>query len=218
MLNVIVMMELLDDIIYYSCGLVFFLHSVTAILIVTHGHCTVYAASFVIACAMWLVLTVLNLWFFLPTVIQAAGGMHLKLTQTGNPIVDALSIAIEVITSDAAWYLGLMLAGWFVGSMSLSNALTMWQREGCDMMDPHVHEGFAGRLVEWVWRAEEWVGIADVGEMAFFVGRDGLERREKGSWVFAVPRRLHGCYLGIVCQPVRLEEWSEEAGYLEEKP
>ncbi|KAK7931272.1 hypothetical protein PG985_001984 [Apiospora marii] len=164
-------MTLLDDIFYYSCCFIVVLHSLSALLVITHGRCTVYAAAFLIASAMWVSLSVLNLWFFLPTVLQDAAELvrHYEApstTSSGSYSLDGLwqtvSLLRAVVFSSAASYFYMMLFGWFVGAMSLSNALTMWQREGCDAMAPHCHRGRAAAwLLGAARRVEGWVAIED---------------------------------------------------------
>lgn len=168
-------MTLLDDIFYYSCCFVVVLHSLSALLVITHGRCTVYAAAFLIASAMWVSLSVLNLWFFLPIVVQDAAELVRNYEAPpaagsggsgGGGFLDGLWQAVAllraVVFSSAASYFYMMLFGWFVGAMSLSNALTMWQREGCDAMEPHCHRGRAAAwLLGAARRVEGWVAIED---------------------------------------------------------
>ncbi|KAK8084333.1 hypothetical protein PG997_005604 [Apiospora hydei] len=249
-------MSVIDDIFYYSCCFIVVLHSLSALLVITHGRCTVYAAAFLIASAMWLSLSVLNLWFFLPTVVQDASEL-VRGFQAATPatadgssgVWQAVALFRAVAFSSAASYFYMMLFGWFVGAMSLSNALTMWQREGCDAMEPHVHSSPAGR---WVLRAahrvEGWVAIEDqaaslprweeetnrteneaetaqnektstaaaaataTGVTATMMMMTTEEEREEerrqvrrgGSFLFAVPRRLHSCYVMLLAPQVKL--------------
>ncbi|KAH8649268.1 hypothetical protein BX600DRAFT_442530 [Xylariales sp. PMI_506] len=182
-------MRLIDDIIYYTCCFGVILHSISALLVVTHGRCGVYAAAFLIACIMWIDLTALNLWFFLPTVIREA--TNIEFTSTGNLMNDVLAGAHTLFFSVAASNLITMLFGWFAGSMSLSNALCMWQREGCDGIDSHCHSGLSKRLIRAAYWTEERVGIRDAGYLPF------LEDAEKAaasrsSVLFIVPRERLG--------------------------
>ncbi|KAK7942589.1 uncharacterized protein PG986_011702 [Apiospora aurea] len=215
-------MTVIDDVFYYSCCFIVVLHSLSALLVITHGRCTVYAAAFLIASAMWLSLSVLNLWFFLPTVVQDASEL-VRGFQAATPATDGSSSGLwqaaalfrAVAFSSAASYFYMMLFGWFVGAMSLSNALTMWQREGCDAIEPHVHRSPAGR---WVLRAahrvEGWVAIEDqaaVTTTTMMMMTTEEEREEErrqvrrgGSFLFAVPRRLHSCYVMLLAPQVKL--------------
>ncbi|KAK7975470.1 vacuolar protein sorting-associated protein 33 [Apiospora arundinis] len=232
-------MTLLDDIFYYSCCFIVVLHSLSALLVITHGRCTVYAAAFLIASAMWVSLSVLNLWFFLPTVVQDAAELIRSYQQaaphpadsssgSANCIWQTLVLLRTVAFSSAASYFYMMLFGWFVGAMSLSNALTMWQREGCDAMEPHTH---SRPLAVWVLRAadrvERWVAIPDTqhlpqwaeGESAnektdaitistMMTTEDREEEarqvRRGGCFIFAVPRRLHSCYMLLLAPQVKM--------------
>jgi hypothetical protein len=110
-----------------------------------------------------------------------------------------------VVFSASASYLYMMLFGWFVGSMSLSNALCMWQREGCDAMDSHCHLGLAGMLIRLAQQAEVHVGIQDAGYLPF-LQEEATEKdnRRRRSWVFAAPRALHWYYLLVLSPPIRL--------------
>ncbi|KAK7991563.1 hypothetical protein PG996_013425 [Apiospora saccharicola] len=255
-------MTLLDDIFYYSCCFIVVLHSLSALLVITHGRCTVYAAAFLIASAMWVSLSVLNLWFFLPTVVQDAAELvrnyeapHANLGGGSGSSLDcvwqALSLLRVVVFSSAASYFYMMLFGWFVGAMSLSNALTMWQREGCDAMEPHSHNGRAAAcLLRAARRVEGWVAIEDQQAVSMQLPRWEEERttnektgatvtttttslatttmtaeeereeevrqvRKGGSFLFAVPRQLHSCYMVILAPHVRLPESGRGAGGVE---
>ncbi|KAI0129926.1 hypothetical protein BJ170DRAFT_618106 [Xylariales sp. AK1849] len=194
-------MKLLDDIIYYPCCLIVVLHSLSAILVVTHGRCTVYAAAFLVACAMWISLTALNLWFFLPAIVQSAPEIVFDLT--GDWSYDASEVARKVWLSTAASHTCMMLVGWSVGSMSVSNALSMWQREGCDARDVHCHPGVGGKIVGLARRYEIHVGINDVGYMLFAQEHE-KSRHARSSWFFMVPRLLHRYYLLLLSPPIRL--------------
>lgn len=196
-------MTLLDECIYYTCCFIVILHSLSALLVVTHGRCSVYAAAFVIASAMWLGLTVLNLWFFLPPILQDASLISLNFT--GDIIGDTVTIAREVLVSSSASYLYMMTFGWFVGSMSLSNALTMWQREGCEAMDAHRHSGLAAWVVRLAYRVEECVGIEDSSQLVFWSDGEAVEpSTSRKSFIFALPRRLHPYYLEMLSPQIRL--------------
>lgn len=196
-----------DDAIYYTCCFVVVLHSLSAIFVITHGRCSTYAATFLVACAMWIDLTALNLWFFLPTIIQEWPQINFNVSPTATGFLwsDALALAKEVLGSASASYFYMMLFGWFVGSMSLSNALSMWQREGCDAMNPHTHTGVAGWVVRLADRVEDYVGIYEEGYLPFRVEKAvDDETRARKSWVFAVPRALNRYYLLILSPPMRL--------------
>jgi hypothetical protein len=199
-------MMLLDDFIYYTCCLIVVLHSLSAILVITHGRCSVYAAAFLIACAMWIDLTALNLWFFLPTVIREAQTISIPASDfSGNVWQTLFAAAREVLLSSAASYLYMMLFGWFVGSMSLSNALSMWQREGCDAMDSHCHPALSGYIVRLARKVEEYVGIKETGYLPYLAEKEAEERRQaKKSCIFALPRVLHRYYLLALSPPIRL--------------
>lgn len=259
-------MTLLDDIFYYSCCFIVVLHSLSALLVITHGRCTVYAAAFLIASAMWVSLSVLNLWFFLPTVVQDAAEL-VRNYEASSPRVgssgssldclrQAVSLLQAVVFSSAASYFYMMLFGWFVGAMSLSNALTMWQREGCDAMEPHCH---SNRAAAWLLRAarrvEGWVAIEDQQAVGMQLPRWEEEReasekmmatatatvtitssslattttmtaeeereeevrqvRKGGSFLFAVPRQLHSCYMLLLAPHVKLPASERGAGGVE---
>jgi hypothetical protein len=199
-------LSMLDDSIYYTCCFVVALHSLSAIFVITHGRCSTYAATFLIACAMWIDLTALNLWFFLPTIIQEWPQINFNINPTTGLLwVDALAISKEVLCSASASYFYMMLFGWFVGSMSLSNALSMWQREGCDATSPHTHTGIAGWVVRLAERMEEYVGIYDAEYLPFMAEKAVEEDKQaRKSWLFAVPRGLHQYYLLILSPPMRL--------------
>jgi hypothetical protein len=206
---------LLDDAVYYTCCSVVLLHSFSALLVITHGRCSVYAAAFLIACAMWIDLNALNLWFFLPTIVKEASRIELDLT--GNYWTDAASVTRDVLLSPAASYLFMMLFGWFVGSMSLSNALSMWQREGCDAMDSHSHSGVAAYVIQLTHRVEELVGITDAGYLPLLEAEES-RTRSRWSCIFAVPRLLHPYYVVILPPPIRLlGNRGERSRSLEEK-
>lgn len=212
-------MTLLDECIYYACCFIVILHSLSALLVVTHGRCSVYAGAFVIASAMWLGLTLLNLWFFLPPIIQDASLISLDFS--GNVIGDAVSIAREVLVSSSASYFYMMTFGWFVGSMSLSNALTMWQREGCEAMDAHRHSGLSAWVVRLAYRVEEYVGIEDSSNLVFWSDGEAIEpSKARRSFIFALPRRLHPYYLDMLSPQIRLLGSRREgvAVATEEKP
>lgn len=206
---------LLDDAVYYTCCSVVLLHSLAALLVITHGRCSVYAAAFLIACAMWIDLTALNLWFFLPTIVRSASRIEFELT--GDCWGDAVAAVRAVLLSPAASYLFMMFFGWFVGSMSLSNALSMWQREGCDAMDAHSHAGVAAWVIRLAHRAEELVGITDAGYLPLLEAEESLARSRR-SCIFAVPRMLHPYYVVILSPPIRLlGSRSERTGLTEEE-
>ncbi|KAI1858125.1 hypothetical protein JX265_010793 [Neoarthrinium moseri] len=194
-------MRWLDDTIYYTCCFVVILHSLSALLVITHGRCGVYAAAFLVACAMWVDLTALNLWFFLPTIVHEAPNIELNLG--GTLWEDVSNLVQTVFLSTAATYLYMMLFGWFVGSMSLSNALSMWQGEGCDAMDSHCHTGISGRVIRLAHLAEAYVGIRDVGYLPFLEDEE-TQTRSAGSCLFIVPRWLHPCYVTILSPPIKL--------------
>ncbi|KAK8044484.1 hypothetical protein PG993_004508 [Apiospora rasikravindrae] len=244
-------MTVIDDIFYYSCCFIVVLHSLSALLVITHGRCTVYAAAFLIASTMWVSLSVLNLWFFLPTVVQDASelvrGLEFAPTTTsgggGGNLLDgawqALALLRTVVFSSAASYFYMMLFGWFVGAMSLSNALTMWQREGCDAMEPHGHSSPAAAwLLRAAHRVEGWVAIEDqaaqlprweeeesrnnekTGVAAMMTAKEEREEerrqvRRGGSFLFAVPRRLHSCYVVLLAPQVKLLASARSAGAVE---
>ncbi|KAK8068927.1 hypothetical protein PG994_005543 [Apiospora phragmitis] len=239
-------MTVIDDIFYYSCCFIVVLHSLSALLVITHGRCTVYAAAFLIASAMWLSLSVLNLWFFLPTVVQDAAelvrGYEAPPYYAGDGSFDCLwraaALLRAVVFGSAASYFYMMLFGWFVGAMSLSNALTMWQREGCDAVEPHGHSSPAATwLLRAAHRVEGWVAIEDpaaqlprwekeeeeasqdekttTAAAAGGITKTTMTTEEKraeevrrvrkgGSFLFAVPRRLHSCYMLLLAPQVKL--------------
>lgn len=207
-------MKLLDDTIYYTCCFIVVLHSLSALLVITHGRCSAYAAAFLIACAMWIDVSILNLWFFVPTIIKESKDISIHLTY--DLWTDSLAIIHGVFLSTAASYIYMMLFGWFVGSMSLSNALAMWQKEGCDAMDAHHHTGFAGRVIRLAHRAEEYVGIWDSGYLPFL---EEMDVREKGSpsCLFAGPRWLHRTYVLMLSPPIKLLGTRKERSYTTEK-
>lgn len=212
-------MTLLDECIYYTCCFIVILHSLSALFVVTHGRCSVYAAAFIVASAMWLGLTVLNLWFFLPPILQDASLITFHFT--GDVFGDVVSMVREVLLSSSASYLYMMTFGWFVGSMSLSNALTMWQREGCEAMDAHQHSGLAAWVVRVAYRVEEYVGIEDTPQLVFWSDGEAIEpSRARRSFIFALPRRLHPYYLDMLSPQIRLLGSRREgvAPAAEEKP
>ncbi|KAK6083000.1 hypothetical protein SCUP515_02234 [Seiridium cupressi] len=194
-------MKLLDDIIYYTCCLVVVLHTFCALLVITHGRCSVYAAAFLIACLMWIDVSILNLWFFVPTIIEESSNINLHFT---HGILDnAITIVREVFLSTSASYVYMMFFGWFVGSMSLSNALAMWQKEGCDAMDAHHHSGLSAAVIRLARQAGDCVGIWDAGYLPFL--EEGGERQKRwSSCLFAGPRWLHRSYVFVLSPPIKL--------------
>ncbi|KAK8097816.1 uncharacterized protein PG998_013302 [Apiospora kogelbergensis] len=252
-------MTVVDDIFYYSCCFIVVLHSLSALLVITHGRCTVYAGAFLVASAMWVSLSVLNLWFFLPTVVQDAAELVRHYQQAAassalgaggsspagiGSVWQALLLARTVALSSAASYFYMMLFGWFVGAMSLSNALTMWQREGCDAMAPHRHaHPLAAALLRAARRVEGWVAIEDqhvthlprweeattaaasektdaltIGTLRTTEEREAEARRVRqgGSLLFAVPRRLHACYMLLLAPQVKMLGAMRNGGAVDE--
>ncbi|KAH6645162.1 hypothetical protein BKA67DRAFT_129977 [Truncatella angustata] len=191
----------LDDMIYFACCSIVILHTLSALLVITHGRCSVYAAAFLIACAMWIDVSILNLWFFVPTIIKESRNIEIHLVH--EPWLDTVAVSQGIFLSSAASYVYMMLFGWFVGSMSLSNALAMWQKEGCDCMDAHHHRGFGGRIVQLAHTAEEYVGIYDSGYLPFLEQKEERVKRWS-SYLFAGPRWLHGSYLFMLSPPIKL--------------
>lgn len=207
-------MTLLDDVIYYTCCFVVILHTFSSLLVITHGRCSVYAGAFLIACAMWIDVSILNLWFFIPTIIKESSSIKFHFTH--DPWTDIWTVVSGVFLSTAASYVYMMLFGWFVGSMSLSNALAMWQKEGCDAMDAHHHTGLAGRVIRLAHRAEEYVGIWDAGYLPFLEDEDTKGKRWS-SCLFAGPRWLHRSYVLVLSPPIKLLGARKERTYSAEK-
>lgn len=196
----------IDDIVYYACWAVLVIHCLNGLYMIAFGRCSVYAATFLIGCAIWLDLVVLNLWFFLPATIQAASEIEFNLT--GKLADDIPSVAIAILFSNALSYLATMAVGWLVGAMCLSNSLTLWQREGCDAGVPHSHSGLAGWMVRLAYQVEGYVGIPSLGYLPQTEQDEPMTDSRK-SFLFAIPRSLHGYYLLLLAPPIELVSGSD---------
>ncbi|KAI1502114.1 hypothetical protein F5X99DRAFT_408304 [Biscogniauxia marginata] len=188
-----------DQIIYGGCWAILFLYVATTLLVFVRRSCVGYAASFLFACALWLDLTLFNLWFLLPAFYYhlrddidfhrgGGGGDDVVVSSSGS--------------GSALGDLGLMALGWFASSLSISNSLSMWEVESdCDAARTHdCHRGLTGCIIRLATRAKEYVGIeeedGEEGIASSQIDDDDGERQmvnapRRKSILFAFPRYAH---------------------------
>lgn len=194
-------MDLYDNAVYYTCCAVVILHTLSALLVVTQRKCAVYATAFLISSAMWINVTILNLWFFLPIIVREIP--KIEFETTGNFWLDATHGCRAFLLSNAALHTYMALFGWIMGGMSVCNSLAAWQMEGCDSKDAHHHSGTSALLIRQARRVENYVGIWNAGYMPF-MEEDVQEGRKRSSYVFAGPRWMHQGYLFVLSPPIKL--------------
>ncbi|KAI1341246.1 hypothetical protein F5Y15DRAFT_414364 [Xylariaceae sp. FL0016] len=177
-------MDTTDQIIYGGCWSVLILYIVSTLLVFTRRGCLSYAASFLFACALWLDLTLFNIYFLTPALFQHLHQIDLRSTS------DILGAARLVITSDAAEDLALMVIGWLASSLAISNSISMLEAEGCMAMLPHTHHGpLARRFIGAAERAKEYVGMDEFTSPR--LSATGEAEPSRRSVVFALPRLVH---------------------------
>ncbi|KAI1631439.1 hypothetical protein F4809DRAFT_632275 [Biscogniauxia mediterranea] len=183
------MEKLSDQIIYTGCWAVLFLYIAATLLVFVRRSCVSYAASFLFACALWIDLTLFNLWFLLPALYH-----HLHDVESWD-VSSWCGLVRTVVDSNALGDVGLMMLGWFASSLSISNSLSMWENEGCENMHfAHNHGGLTGVVMRLAVRVRDYVGIEEEeGIDRLRIGDDGepVSVPRRGSLLFAFPRFIH---------------------------
>lgn len=194
-------MDLYDDAVYYTCCVIVVLHTFSALLLITQRNCAVYATAFLISSAMWINVSILNLWFFFPIIFREV--TKIQLNPTNYFWNDPYSTIRATILSNAALHTYMTLFGWFMGGMSVCNSVAAWQLEGCDSLDMHHHSGMSALLIRYARRVEDYVGITNMGYIVP-LEEGGQMGRQRPSCIFAGPRWMHRVYLFMLSPPVKL--------------
>ncbi|KAI0018005.1 hypothetical protein F4780DRAFT_563682 [Xylariomycetidae sp. FL0641] len=155
-------MDTIDQLVYGGCWVVLGLYIVATLAVFVRRSCVSHACAFLLACALWLDLSLFNVWFMLPALAQ-----HVR---------DALQSGSSVA---ALQDLGLMALGWSASALAMSNSAAMMGCGGCARANP-------------VARLADHVMMRYVGFHAPDLALPGAtDHRRTSSALFAFPRLVH---------------------------
>ncbi|KAI0534444.1 hypothetical protein GGR58DRAFT_59364 [Xylaria digitata] len=169
-------MDTSDQIMYAGCWVILMLYIVTTLAVFTRQSCIGCAAAFLIACLLWLDLSLFNAWFFLPAFMRHMWEIDLHVDS-------AISFFRSIFTSEAARDVYLIMLGSFtsythtepdyvgclltlivciVGSwLAVFNAASMLRTEGCIAMFPHEHGRLSRYLIRSVYQLCDYLDFGD---------------------------------------------------------
>ncbi|KAI1260671.1 hypothetical protein F5Y18DRAFT_404797 [Xylariaceae sp. FL1019] len=178
-------MDVSHHIIYTQCWVVLGLYIAANLFMLFRRSCIGSAATFLLSCILWISITIFNLWCFLPAFIN-----HVSRIELASG--DYTNIIHSLIVSDAVQDVLLMITGWFGSCLSISNAASILESDGCEANGPHQHDRISGACIKMIYRLHDYVvGPDPTGPINLPKYETKINSGRRQSVVFAIPRGFH---------------------------
>ncbi|KAI0517928.1 hypothetical protein F5B22DRAFT_84067 [Xylaria bambusicola] len=144
-------MDTFDQVVYRGVWVILFLYAVSTTIAFVRQSYTACVASLIFACVLLLDLSLVNVWFFIPSFLSHLGEIGLHV----DSVIDLVRV---ILTSDAAQDAYTMLLGSFGSGLAVFNAASMLQNEA---MRSQKQRRSSECFIDRVYRVSEYLDVKD---------------------------------------------------------